>query len=465
MQAAKLKTFGKDDVLFQNLSALALENNKIDPSLYTKYNVKRGLRNSNGTGVLVGLTEISYVYSYILEGNKKTPVEGRLYYRGYDVFDLVRDFQEDKRFGFEETCYLLLFGELPDKETLAAFKDLLGKNRELPNGFTEDMILKAPSNNIMNKLARSVLAAYCYDDTADDLDVSNNLRQAIELIARFPTMVAHGYAAKKRYFDNESLHIHSPRADLSTAENLLYMVRPHCDYTALEAEILDLALVLHAEHGGGNNSSFATHVVSSTGTDIYSAIAAAVGALKGWKHGGANIKVIEMMSDIQKNLRDWENEEEVASYLTKILNKEAFDKTGLIYGIGHAVYTYSDPRTILLKQKAAELAKEKGLEKEYKLYELIEKLAPAVFAQNKESDKIICANVDFYSGFVYKALNIPPDLYTPIFAVARIVGWCAHRLEELVSGGKVIRPAYKDVSERRPYVPIKDRNEIDCVNF
>jgi citrate synthase len=443
--------------LLDELCFLVEKNNQIDPEFYKKYDVKRGLRNSNGTGVLVGLTDIGDVQGYAVENGKKKPIEGQLLYRGINVKDLIHGFQAEKRFGYEETCYLLLFGELPNKNQLEDFIKLLGENRKLPDGFTEDMILTAPSRNIMNKLARSILASYSYDSNPDDTSIKNVLRQSIELIARFPTMAAYGYQAKARYYDSKSLFIHSPQPELSTAENLLYMTRPTCEYTALEAELLDLALVLHAEHGGGNNSAFTVHVVSSSGTDTYSTIAAAVGCLKGPKHGGANIKVQEMIENIKVNVNDWKDEEEVQNYLRKIVRKEAFDKSGLIYGMGHAVYTISDPRTVLLKRKSAELAKEKGMKDEFQLYKMIEKLAPEVLYEAGKGDKNIPANVDLYSGFVYNALNIPRELYTPIFAVARVVGWCAHRIEELVSGGKIIRPAYKNVLQPREYVPLNYR--------
>ena len=439
------------------LALLAGKNNCIEPDLYEKYNVKRGLRNSDGTGVLVGLTEIGDVHGYILDEGERVPDEGRLLYRGIDIRDIVNGFQKEGRSGFEEICYLLLFGELPDQQTLSDFNELLGENRLLPDGFIEDMILKAPSNDIMNKLARSVLASYTYDRNPDDLSLRNVVRQGIELIARFPVMVAYGYEAKAHYHGNQSLYIHLPRKDLSTAANFLYMIRPDNQYTPLEAELLDLALVLHAEHGGGNNSTFAVHVVSSTGTDIYSIIAAAVGSLKGPKHGGANIKVMEMIDDIKANVKDWDDEEELKYYLDKILNKEAFDRKGLIYGLGHAVYTLSDPRAVLLKQKAAELAQEKGMDREFSLYQSIARVAPELFAASRNSDKIIAPNVDFYSGFVYKMLNIPVELYTPIFAISRISGWCAHLLEELVSGGRIIRPAFKNVLGKKRYISLDQR--------
>ena len=445
------------DKIIERLGTIVEENDKIDPELYKKYNVKRGLRDLDGTGVLVGLTEIGDVRAYIFDEEEKVPTEGRLFYRGIEINDFVHGFQSEKRMGFEECCYLLLLGELPDSKQLMEFCDLLGELRTLPSGFTEDMILKAPSKDVMNKLARSVLAAYSYDGNPDDMSIKNTLRQCIELIARFPTMVAYGYQAKSHYHEGKSLFIHSPKKHLSTAENFLHMIRPDSNYTASEAEMLDLALVLHAEHGGGNNSTFVAHVVTSTGTDTYSAIAAAIGSLKGPQHGGANLKVMGMMEEIKSNVKDWDDEEEIAAYLTKIMKKEAFDRTGLIYGVGHAVYTVSDPRTILLKQKAENLAREKGLEKEYQLYTQIEKLAPEVFSREKKSDKVICANVDFYSGFVYKSLNIPTELFTPIFAVGRIAGWCAHRIEELVNGGRIIRPAYKSVIGKRGYIPLDKR--------
>jgi len=439
------------------LVQLVEKNNQIDPELYPKYDVKRGLRNSNGTGVLVGLTNVGDVQGYRTENGQKIAIEGKLFYRGIEVRDLIAGFQADGRFGFEETSYLLLFGKLPQPHELEEFNRLLGMNRALPDGFTEDMILKAPSNNIMNKLARSVLAAYSYDPNPDDISIENVLRQSIELIARFPTMVAYGYQALSRYHNHKSLYIHNPQPHLSTAENLLHMIRPNSKYTRLEAELLDLALVLHAEHGGGNNSTFIIRVVTSTDTDTYSAVAAAVGSLKGGKHGGANIKVLEMMEDIKSNVRDWNDDEELLSYLSSILSKKANDRSGLIYGIGHAVYTVTDPRAVLLKAKAAELAKEKGLEKEFGLYTAVERLTPQALANAGKPDVNALVNVDFYSGFVYQALNIPPELYTPLFAVARISGWCAHRLEELVSGGKIIRPAYKNVLGEKEYVPMKKR--------
>ena len=446
-----------DTALLDELTHHAEKMNRISLDLYQKYSVKRGLRNEDGTGVLVGLTEIGDVHGYIIDEGEIVPVEGRLEYRGTTVNDITNGFQAEKRFGFEEVCYLLLFGAMPTRQQLTQFTTILGENRALPNGFTENMILKAPSREIVNKLARSVLVCYSYDPNPDDISLKNVLRQSIELIARFSTMVAYGYQAKSHYFDGKSLFIHRPQKDLCTAENLLHLIRPDSKFSRLEAETLDLALVLHAEHGGGNNSTFTTHVVSSTGTDTYSAIAAAVGSLKGPLHGGANLKVMEMMADIKEHVKDWQDDEEVEEYLAKILRKEAFDGKGLIYGIGHAVYTLSDPRAVLLKEKAKELASSRGLGKEFELYERVAYLSPGVFRSVKNSDKVVSANVDFYSGFVYDMLDIPNELYTPIFCIARIAGWCAHRIEELISGGRIIRPAYRNILRNKEYVPLGKR--------
>jgi len=432
-------------------------NNYIEPELYSKFNVKRGLRNSDGTGVLVGLTEIGEVHAYVIEENEKLPVPGRLRYRGIDINDFVKGYQEENRFGFEECCYLLLAGELPNKEQLDLFKELLAYRRELPRGFTEDVILKSPSKDIMNKLATSILGMYPYDDMAENVSVENVFSQCINMIAQLPTVAAYSYQAKKHYFDGESLFIHSPRPELSTAENLLHMIRKDHSYSKLEADILDLNLVLHAEHGGGNNSTFAVHVVTTSGTDTYSAMASGICSLKGGKHGGANIQVMNMMDNIKANVSNWEDEEEVFEYLCKILRKEVYDKSGLIYGIGHAVYTVSDPRAVLLKEKAEKLAAISGFEKEYKLYTIIEKLAPEAFLKIKKSDKVVCANVDFYSGFVYQMLGIPRELYTPIFAISRVAGWSAHRIEELLNGNRIIRPAYKNVLPKVKYQDLSKR--------
>ncbi|MBP5176163.1 MAG: citrate/2-methylcitrate synthase [Treponema sp.] len=446
------------DDLMQKLTKLAQCNDPIDPALYQKYDVKRGLRQADGRGVLVGLTRIGDVVGYEVDSNgNKVAVPGRLIYRGYSVEDIVHDTEKHHQFGYEQCVYLLLFGQLPTQDQLDEFNRVLGMLRTLPPNFTEDMIMKAPSSDIMNKIARGVLASYSYDNDPENRDVRNILRQCIELISRFSTLAAYGYQAKRRYYDGKSMYIHNPDPNLSTAENFLRLIRSDKSYTRLEAEILDLALILHAEHGGGNNSSLTIHVVSSADTDTYSAVAAAVGSLKGRRHGGANIRVMEMMDDIKSHVKDWSSESEVAEYLRKIVRKEAFDHTGLIYGQGHAVYTISDPRAVLLREKAAELAKEKGCEEEFNLYNLIDKLAPQILYERVGDKKRFCTNVDFYSGFVYTMLNIPRELYTPLFAIARIAGWSAHRVEEIVAGGRIYRPAYKNVSEEREYIPIEDR--------
>lgn len=426
--------------------------------LFKTYGVKRGLRNDDETGVMAGLTAIGQVTGYYMDDGEKTPAEGKLKYRGYDLRDIVENCEKENRFGYEEVVYLLLFGELPDKEKLKKFTELMGELRELPYGFAEDMILKAPSSNIMNKMARSVLAMYSYDDNPDEISVENLLRQSIELISRLPVMAAVGYQAKRHYHDGQSMYLHVPQKELSTAENLLYMLRMDNQYTPEEAKMLDALLMIQAEHGGGNNSAFTTRVVSSSGTDTYSAIAAAIGSLKGPKHGGANAKVMSMMEDIERNVSDWSDEDEVAAYIEKILRKEAFDGAGLVYGMGHAVYTYSDPRCILLKERAGKLAESNPeWKKEFDLYTKIEKLTPICFENVKHSKKIMCANVDMYSGFVYKMLGIAPEMYTPIFAIARIGGWCAHRLEETIGCSRIIRPAYKSIVKGRKYIPIEKR--------
>ncbi len=451
-----MKTFNNDDL--KKYSTLAQKNNVIEPSRFNNYDVKRGLRNSDGTGVLVGLTKIGDVHGYIVDENEKVPVEGRLRYRGIDIRDLTEGFLKEGRFGFEETIYLLLFGELPAKLELEKFTKILSDHRKLPKGFTEDMILKAPSSNIMNKLARSVLAAYSYDENPEDLSVDNCLRQSIQLISWFPVLVSYAYQAKEHYYNNNTLTIHAPDPSLSTSENLLMLIRSNKKYTVIEAELLDLCMVLHAEHGGGNNSTFSIHLISSAATDTYSAVAAAIGSLKGAKHGGANIKVIAMLDNVKKNVKNWKDKDEVSAYLTKIINKDAFDKTGLIYGMGHAVYTYSDPRAVILKTKARKLAKLKGMEDEFDLLNLIEELTPGVFLKVKGSSKVISANVDFYSGFVYRLLGIPEDLFTPIFAIARIAGWSAHRIEEALNGGRIMRPAYKHIKiPGREFIALTER--------
>jgi len=449
----------EENGFLNKLAYLAENNDPIDPALYTKYDVKRGLRYTDGRGVLVGLTRIGDVVGYEIDkdGNK-IAVPGKLIYRGYNVESIVHDAERTHQFGYEQCVYLLLFGQLPTQSQLDEFSAFLGSLRTLPPNFTEDMIMKAPASDIMNKLARGVLASYSYDLNPEDRNIANILRQCIELISRFSTLAAYAYQAKRRYYDGKSMYIHNPVPTLSTAENFLRLIRSDKSYTRLEAEILDLALILHAEHGGGNNSSLTIHVVSSADTDTYSAVAAAVGSLKGRLHGGANRRVMEMMDDIKANVSDWSNENEIAEYLRKIANKQAFDHTGLIYGQGHAVYTISDPRAILLRDKAAELAKEKGCEEEFNLYRIIENLAPGILYETHGTGKRICTNVDFYSGFVYTMLNIPRSLFTPIFAIARIAGWSAHRIEEIIAGGRIYRPAYKNVSEERDYVPIEQRN-------
>lgn len=447
-----------DTFFFNGLYEKALENNVIPNKLYEQYNVKRGLRNADGTGVLVGLTNIGEVHGYVIDENEKVPIPGKLYYRGYDVEKLVTGLQAEKRrFGFEETCYLLIFGELPNADELKAFSSLLGVYRTLPPNFTIDMILKVPSRDIMNKLARSVLVLYSYDDAADDISVRNVLDQSLKLIARFPTLVAYGYQAIRRYYNEQSLFLHNPNPEESTAENFLRMTRADGKYTALEAELLDLALILHAEHGGGNNSAFTMHVVTSSATDTYAAVSAAVGSLKGPRHGGASLRVNEMMADLRKQIGDTPSEKAIEGYLEKLMDKEAFDKAGLIYGMGHAVYTVSDPRAGILKEKARQLAEEKGVLEAFNVYDTVERLAPVVFKRKKGIDQPLCANVDLYSGFVYNMLGLSETLFTPLFAISRIAGWSAHRIEQLVAGGKIIRPAYKSVVTKRPYLAMADR--------
>ena len=449
-----------DENIIKRLSDIAMSNDPIDQSLYEKYDVKRGLRHADGRGVLVGLTSIGDAIGYEIDkDDKKVAVPGRLIYRGYNVEDIVHDVEKSHHYGYEQVAYLLLFGQLPTKNQLEEFQELLGSLRALPEYFTEDMIMKAPSSDIMNKIARGVLASYSYDPDPENRDISNILRQCIELTSRFSTLAAYGYQAKRRYYDGKSMYIHNPKPELCTAENFLRLIRSDKQYTPLEAELLDLSLILHAEHGGGNNSSFTIHVVSSADTDTYSAVAAAVGSLKGSRHGGANIRVMEMMDDIKKNVKDWANESEIRNYLVKIASKQAFDRTGLIYGQGHGVYTISDPRATLLRNKASELAKEKGVEEEFHLYNIIERLAPDVLFELHGGKKRICTNVDFYSGFVYSMLGIPRELYTPLFAICRIAGWSAHRIEEIVAGRRIYRPAYKGIAGERRYVPMDQRVE------
>ena len=439
------------------LADLSRQAGIIEQELFTKYEVKRGLRDLNGKGVLAGLTTISDVRANKIVNGEQVPTHGELFYRGYNVKDLVKGFTADGRFGFEEVAYLLLFDALPDAEELSKFKDLLGFYRSLPTSFVRDIIMKAPSRDMMNTLARSVLTLYSYDDRADDTSLENVLRQSLQLISLFPMLAIYGYQAYAHYHDGKSLYIHPPIAELSTAENILLMLRPDQEYTPLEAKILDLALVLHMEHGGGNNSTFTTHVVSSSGTDTYSAIAAALGSLKGPKHGGANIKVVRMFDDMKSHVKDWTDEEEVSNYLRKLLHKEAFDQKGLIYGMGHAVYSISDPRARIFKSFVEQLAKEKHREKDYRLYAMVEELAPKIIGEERHIYKGVSANVDFYSGFVYSMLDLPLELYTPMFACARIVGWSAHRMEELINTDKIIRPAYKSVKDEVDYVPLENR--------
>ena len=441
----------------QKLASYCVQNGTIDPTLYTKYDVKRGLRDLNGNGVLTGLTGISEIRSSKVVDGKSVPAEGQLFYRGYNIEDLVRSMPADHSFGFEMTAYLLLFGELPTKEQLRLFIDQLSFYRTLPTGFVRDIIMKAPSNDMMNTLARSVLTMYSYDETPDDVSIPNVLRQCIQLIAIFPLLSVYGYQAYRHYNDGRSLYIHQPKPELTTAENILRILRSDKKFTPLEAKVLDIALMLHAEHGGGNNSTFTTHVVTSSGTDTYSAIAAALGSLKGPKHGGANIKVVRMFEDMKQVVKDWADEDEIRDYLTRLLDKDAFDKAGLIYGMGHAVYSISDPRAKIMESFAAGLSSEKGREDEYGLYMRVARLAPEVIGEKRRIYKGVSANVDFYSGFIYSMLDLPIELYTPIFACARIAGWSAHRIEELINAGKIIRPAYKNVGERHEYVPLAER--------
>lgn len=438
------------------LAEKCVENSVIDPNLYTKYDVKRGLRDINGNGVLTGLTEISEIKASKIVDGKKIPCEGKLYYRGYDIEELV-DGLNGRRFGFEEITYLLLFDELPNEDELNSFIGILSQYRELPTSFVRDIILKAPSSDMMNTLARSVLTLYAYDKKANDTSVPNVLRQCLQLIALFPLCSVYGYQAYNHYYEGNSLFIHKPVPEYSTAENILHCLRPDGKFTEIEAKILDISLMLHAEHGGGNNSTFTTHVVTSSGTDTYSVIAASLGSLKGPKHGGANIKVVEMFDNIKENISNWNDTDEIKDYLAKILDGEVFDKQGLIYGMGHAVYSKSDPRAKVFSSFVERLSEAKGRDKEYKLYSLVEKLAPEVIAEKRKIYKGVSANVDFYSGFVYRMLDLPTELFTPIFAIARISGWSAHRLEEIINAGKIIRPAYKNVRSHRDYVDLNCR--------
>ena len=440
------------------LSKLCQEYGRIDPTLYSKYDVKRGLRDVNGKGVLTGLTEISEVNGSADVNGVRSPIDGQLFYRGYNIKDLVEGFTDDEHFGFEEITYLLLFGKLPNKQEYSDFCNLLDYYRTLPNSFVRDIIMKAPSTNIMNALSREVLTLYSYDTKAEDTSLPNVLRQCLQLIALFPVLSVYSLKAYNYFHGNQSLFIHPPKPNASTAENILHMLRPDSKYTKLEAKLLDMALVLHAEHGGGNNSTFTTHVVTSSGTDTYSVMAASLGSLKGPKHGGANVQVVKMMEEIKQYISDLESYDEAEAYVSKIVNKEAYDHTGLVYGIGHAIYTKSDPRALTFKEYVKKLSREKGREAEFTLYQNVEKSAIKLISERHNIHKGgVCANIDLYSGFVYNMLELPEMLYTPIFAIARIAGWSAHRLEELVNPSKIIRPAYQNVQPRQEYIKMSDR--------
>ena len=444
------------DIKLAELVKYCMISGELDLNLYEEYDVKRGLRESDGKGVLTGLTEISDVIAFKHENGKKVPQEGELYYQGYNVVDICNGFIE-RKFNFEEVIYLLLFGALPNKQQLHSFIDILAEYRELPNKFVRDVIMKAPSMDIMNALQRSVLTLYSYDENPDDISIQNVLKQSLSLIATFPLISVYAYHAYQHYHNDKSLVIRYPDPTLSTAENILRILRKDGQYTELEARVLDICLIIHAEHGGGNNSTFTTHVVSSTGTDTYSAVAASLGSLKGFRHGGANLKVENMFDEIKANVRNWGNDDAIREYLLKIMNKEAFDRSGLIYGMGHAVYTLSDPRAVILKEYARSLSVEKGRTDEFALYESVERIASELLTSRKKLHKPICCNVDFYSGFVYSMLGIPKQMFTPIFAIARIAGWSAHRIEELVNDGKIVRPAYKYVGHHREYVDLAER--------
>ena len=433
------------------------DNSIIEPNLYEKYHVKRGLRNSDGTGVVAGITNICNVHGYLMNEGEREPIPGQLIYRGYNINDLVNNVEAEDRYGYEETTFLLLFGHLPNPKELQNFNTYLSLKRDLPTGFVEDMILKAPSKNIMNKLARSVLALYSYDDECENKGIESEMRTAVSLISKLPVIMVNAYQVKRRVFDNSSMIMHPINYEENTAQCILSMLRPDRQYTKDEAQMLDRLLMLQAEHGGGNNSTFTCRVLTSSGTDPYSTYAAAIGSLKGARHGGANHKVTEMHEYIKANVSDWENEDELSDYLRKILKKEVGDGSGLIYGMGHAVYTLSDPRAVILKEYAGKMAEGTEFEKEYHLLEAIERLTPLVFEEVKHSGKVICANIDMYSGFVYRMLGIPEELFTPLFAVSRMAGWCAHRFEEINSGKRIIRPAYKSVSHEKKYIDIKDR--------
>lgn len=434
------------------------QHNGFNSQDYLTYGVKRGLRNPDGTGVMAGLTNICNVHGFLVADGERIPDEGKLTYRGINVNDIVDACVKEDRFGFEETAWLLLFGSLPTKEHLEHFKQTLGYMRELPENFAEDMILKFPSRDIMNKLARSVLVLYSFDPNPDDTSLGNIMRQSIQLIASLPTIMTYAYQVKRRAFDKQSMFFHPVDLSLSTSESILRALRPDMKFTDSEAKLLDLCMILHAEHGGGNNSTFSTRVLSSSGTDTYSAIAAAIGSLKGPRHGGANLRVRSMMEELKESVKDWTDEDEVSNHLASVIRKEKGDGSGLIYGFGHAIYTLSDPRAVILKRVAGKIAEEKNMIPEFELYKIVEKLTPSVFEKVKGNSKVICANVDFYSGFVYDMLGIPSDLFTPLFAVSRIAGWCAHRIEEVTYGGRIIRPAYRSMVRSKKYIPISERN-------
>lgn len=461
-----LDEMGSLKTSMESLQETLLNNHRIDPNLYIEYDVKRGLRDSAGKGVLTGLTEISDVNAYDLVNGRKIPAEGSLYYQGYNIYDLVNGL-EGHKFGFEETIYLLLFGQLPSEKELEMFKEVMAQFETLSGRFVRDVVMKASNADIMNSMQRCILTLYTYDSRPEDISAENVLRQSIELIAKLPLIAVYSYHSYRHFRKDETLFIRNPQKGLSLAENILLMLRPDSSYTELEAKVLDIALMLHAEHGGGNNSTFTTHVVTSSGTDTYSSVAASIGSLKGPRHGGANLKVQDMFADIKAHVKNWTDEAEVEAYLCRILNKEAFDHSGLIYGMGHAVYTLSDPREVILKKFARKLAEEKGMMEEFALYELVERLGSRLVMEQRKMFKNVCANVDFYSGFVYTMLGIPKELFTPIFAIARIPGWSAHRLEEILNAGKIIRPAYKYVGHHQEFVAMPDRNpcmEYPCMD-
>ena len=461
-----LDEMGSLKTSMESLQETLLNNHRIDPNLYIEYDVKRGLRDSAGKGVLTGLTEISDVNAYDLVNGRKIPAEGSLYYQGYNIYDLVNGL-EGHKFGFEGTIYLLLFGQLPSEKELEMFKEVMAQFETLSGRFVRDVVMKASNADIMNSMQRCILTLYTYDSRPEDISAENVLRQSIELIAKLPLIAVYSYHSYRHFRKDETLFIRNPQKGLSLAENILLMLRPDSSYTELEAKVLDIALMLHAEHGGGNNSTFTTHVVTSSGTDTYSSVAASIGSLKGPRHGGANLKVQDMFADIKAHVKNWTDEAEVEAYLCRILNKEAFDHSGLIYGMGHAVYTLSDPREVILKKFARKLAEEKGMMEEFALYELVERLGSRLVMEQRKMFKNVCANVDFYSGFVYTMLGIPKELFTPIFAIARIPGWSAHRLEEILNAGKFIRPAYKYVGHHKEFVVMPDRDpcmEYPCMD-